>query len=429
MNDIHHYTEHRAYCRFDKHGDLEKVVTITHDGRGASLVTFKRSLLEKYLAASDSALVRMFDFQLVRDKQIRSWPDTPENVFVQNPIFYRQKIDPGKAAYTRGVQIILPARPKAAIFSAIKKGHGEDDRYVDFLAHDFRNDVVTSISTDPQATTNYFQADSNSLPYETSPAFFKSEVLVKYKNDTDKYAIEERNIYCRGAWMLRGYDVNKAGQIHVYICDFQNLPYEEQLYWKSFNEHPKSGISERAMRNDFCGQWFYYTDPLQRIKNILEDWKKSNTTWWKLRDPVLVRRVAVPRTDSLDEWAREFKNLSMLVIEGFDNKVIHHRLKEMKLQWESDEKSLVLLERILSGSPANGSERKLNGLRLVQRIRSKIDAHARGGEASGIADRAIREHGSYSTHFEAVCLQIESELKSIEHAFNVVLEEQTETTS
>ena len=288
---------------------------------------------------------------------------------------------------------------------------------------------MTSISTDPQATTNYFQAESNSLPYETSPAFFKPKVLAKYKNDTDKYAIEDRSIYCRGAWRLRGYDVNEAEQIHVYICDLQNLPYEEQLYWRSFNEPCKAGISERAMRNDFCGQWFDYTDPLQQVKRILEGWEKLNTTWWKLRDPALVRRVAVPRTDSRDEWAREFKNLAMLVIEGFDTKVIHRRLKEMKLQWKSDEKSLVLLERILSGLPANGSDRKLDGLRSVQLIRSKIDAHARGGEASDIAAHAIREHGSYSAHFDAVCLKIESELKSIEHAFNVAIGEQTETTS
>lgn len=183
------------------------------------------------------------------------------------------------------------------------------------------------------------------------------------------------------------------------------------------------------MRNDFCGQWFDYADPLQQVKRILEGWEKPNTTWWKLRDPALVRRVAVPRTDSRDEWAREFKNLAMLVIEGFNTKAIHRRLKEMKLQWKSDEKSLVLLERILSNSPANDSDRKLDGLRAVQLIRSKIDAHARGEKSRDIEAQAIREYGSYSAHFEAVCLKVVHELKAIENAFNVAIGEQTETTS
>ena len=60
--------------------------------------------------------------------------------------------------------------------------------YVKFLAHDWRNRRITKISTDPNATTNYFVAHENSLPFETSPAFFRPEVLLKYKADQDKYA-------------------------------------------------------------------------------------------------------------------------------------------------------------------------------------------------------------------------------------------------
>jgi hypothetical protein len=43
-------------------------------------------------------------------------------------------------------------------------------------------------------------------------------------------------IDCRGGWSLRDFDTNEAGQVHAYICDLRNLPYQEQLYWKSFNE-------------------------------------------------------------------------------------------------------------------------------------------------------------------------------------------------
>ena len=311
----------------------------------------------------------------------------------------------------------------------MRKWQREHENYVDFLADDFRNRKVVDISTDPHATTNYFQTQGNSLPFEMSPVFFKPEVLAKYKNDTDKYAIEDRSIYCRGAWRLRGYDVNESGQVHAYICGLRNLPYEEQLYWKSFNERPKSCISERAMKNDFYGQWFDGSDPLQQIKCILERWKELNTSWWKLRDPALVRRAAVPRTDSVDEWAKEFKNLAMLVIEGFELTEIRLRLAEMKLQWKRNEKSLALLERVLSGSPTNSGDQKLDGLRSAQLIRSKVDAHARGEGAADIAARAIRKHGSYSAHFEAVCLKIESELQAIEHVFNIAAGERTETTS
>ena len=419
LTDIHHLPEYSAYCRFDEHGDREHVVTISTKTPLADiyLVTFKREPLEEYLAASRSVLVRMFDLMLLRFSEFRRWPDGPEDVIKRNSIFYRQKIDPGKAAYTRGAQIVRPVRPDTTIFSAIKHGGRERKQYVEFTAWDFRNQRVSTISTDPQSTTSYFETKGNSLPFATSPAFFKPEVLAKYKSDSEKYAIEGDYIRCRGGWTLRHYDVNEAGQIHAYICDLRDIPYSEQLYWKSFNEQPKAGISERAFKTHFKGEPVDPTDPLVRIKQILGRWEESDVSWWKLRDPESNRRVTTPLTGSIDEWAQELKNLSTYIIEGFEIKAIRTKLEEMGLALGTEEKSLALLERILCGAVPIGNAQKLVGLRLVQRVRSKVGAHARGSEAQGIAVGAIREHGSYTAHFEDVCRTITGELAYIEQVF------------
>jgi hypothetical protein len=151
-------------------------------------------------------------------------------------------------------------------FSREKRGwfDKKDKKYVEFIAYDWRNDGITAISTDPSATTNYFNANDNSLPYELSPAFFKPEVLLKYKADRDKYTVSERDVYCRSAWCLKGIDVNEAGQVHAYICDLRDLPYAEQLHWFSFNEPPKASISKRAIANDFQGRWVTFMEPLRK---------------------------------------------------------------------------------------------------------------------------------------------------------------------
>ena len=66
ITEIHFLREHDAYCRFDKHGDLEHVVSLTTKSpQEVSLVTFKRDPLEEYLAANSSVLVRMFDFNTI----------------------------------------------------------------------------------------------------------------------------------------------------------------------------------------------------------------------------------------------------------------------------------------------------------------------------------------------------------------------------
>ena len=143
LTDIHHLHERGAYCRFNEHGDWDYVVTISEKvgHEDLSLVTFKREPLEEYLAASRSVLVMMFDFTLLRFGRFRRWPDSPEDVIKCKPIFYRQKIDPGKASYTRGAQIIRPSRSNTAIFSAMKHGGREGNQHVEFTAWDFRTNA------------------------------------------------------------------------------------------------------------------------------------------------------------------------------------------------------------------------------------------------------------------------------------------------
>ncbi|MCR1084564.1 hypothetical protein [Escherichia coli] len=64
-----------------------------------------------------------------------------------------------------------------------------------------------------------------------------------------------KSIACRNAWYLKSMILIKARQVHVYIIgDLAHLPYEEQLYWQTFNEWPKGTISKRAFQTDIVGE-------------------------------------------------------------------------------------------------------------------------------------------------------------------------------
>lgn len=423
LTGIHWRSEQRAYCRFDEHGDIDHVVSITskEDGQGVTLVSFKREPLEHYLAASDSALIRMFDFTLLRRESFSRWPDGAEDIFDESDdFFYRQKIAAGHAAYTRGVQIVRPTRSQPEIFSSMMDDWSgrRDKQYVEFIAYDWRNKHVTKISTDPAATTNYFEAKGNSLPFELSPAFFRPEALLKYKGDRDKYTIGPRDIHCRAAWSLRGYDVNEAGQVHAYICDLRNLPHSEQLHWASYNEAPKASISERALVNDFKGEWSLHNDPLQDVLSITRRWADKNVPWWKLREKTLLERASTPRTASRDEWAEAFMDLSKLIIEGFDVKAIRAKLGEAKLAFEKDDKSLALIEKLLTGYSNSIDAQRLEGLRTVQLIRTKVKGHSGGSEAAELAQDALKQHETFAAHFDHICEIVANELERIERLFS-----------
>ena len=423
LEDVHWRRQHGSYCRFDGHGDLDHVVSITaRNDDKVSLVSFQREPLEVYLAASNQVLVQLFDFTLLDRSLFTSWGDKPEHLIVEsNDLFYRQKVS-GPAAYTRGVQIIRPSRSKADILSAKQASwRGDDNKeYAEFIAYDWRNKRVTKISTAPSATTNYFVAHENELPFELSPAFFRPEVLLKYKTDRDKYQVTDRDISCRAAWHLRGVDVNEAGQVHAYICDLRKLPYSEQLHWLSYNQEPKAQISRRAIENDFQGRWTSFVDPLNEVRHRVRKWNDASPPWWRPRDEEAMSHVCVPHTSSRDEWAEAFLDLTKLVHEGFQVKPLRKKLAERDVPFDNDERSLVLLEKLMNCVAHESDDPiRLDGLRMAQLIRTKSKSHTSGSEAEELARLALQQHETFANHFRHICHQMHREMVVIEETLNV----------
>lgn len=188
--EIHWREERRAYCRLDENGDLEPVVSITsRNGRDkATLVTCLREPLEQFLAATKTTLVQFFDFTMVNHGRFKSWGAISRERKSETPnIHYYQFIHPDGHAFSKGVQFIRTLTPGEELLASIRdpRSRRRNQKYETFIAYDWRNDRIGEISTDPEYTTNYFAAEVNSLPFETSPAFFRPEVLTKYKADRD----------------------------------------------------------------------------------------------------------------------------------------------------------------------------------------------------------------------------------------------------
>ena len=422
--------EQRAYCRIDDNGDFEPVVSITNreDMAKTTLITCKREPLEQYVAATGSTLVRFFDFMMIRKGTFHSWDGGVRERKVESKhLFYDQCIHPEGHAWTRGTQILPVTTRREDLFRSITEtpSRRTGRQYATLIIYDWRNKKIGEVSTDPEHTTNYFNVRGNSLPYETSPAFFRPEVLSKYKTDRDKYTLDEegRYISCRGAWYLKSYDINEAGQIHAYICDLRHLPYQEQLHWKSCNEEPKASISERAYENDFRGTWSSHITPLERVLHTLRNWATQDIDWWCIRDESLLVRVNTPITNSKDEWGQSFLELSKAVIENFRTEPIRASLTQQNIDFEKNHRTLTLLEKLLQSRDAGNDPRTiLEGLKQAQLIRSKVQSHNTGTEAEQIGRDALLKHGTYREHFENVCTQIANELEKIEEAFRAIQE-------
>ena len=200
---LHYLDQRHAYRRLDEHGDVEDVIRIIEvpgkgEQFGLNVITFNRDLLDEYLALTDSVIVRTFDFTRYRPGDFHGWGAAHEAQFQSiGDMYHRSHVEPGYASYSRGLQLVRSLATKEQIIRRYDHTQSKKDRrYASFIAHDWKNNVIREISCAPDATANYFT--ESGLPFELSPAFFKPEVLLKYKADSDKHRLVGRSISCRG---------------------------------------------------------------------------------------------------------------------------------------------------------------------------------------------------------------------------------------
>jgi hypothetical protein len=421
--DLHFVTHKNAYCRLDKHGDLEEVIRITEipaekGGWGGKVVTLDHRLLDDYMLLTDSVLVRLFDFTRIDPSNFPGWGNHRKQRSVTNEEYgYRITVEAGVGSYMRGVQLVRSKATMAEFHHRLAHQY-EETQYASFIAHDWKNGKISEISCGPGHTANYFT--KSDLPFEITPAFFRPEVLGKYKSDPKKYRLEERSIRCRGSWHLQTYDINDAGQVHTYLIYLRNLPYEEQMYWKSFNEPPQAPISKRAITTDMDGNFYTEFNALQSAKGIARKLMEQGVLWWSLRGADLLDNVHYPATASGDEWADELMALDKLLVEGFEEKWLRKKAIELGQTPLANDRSLALVAKCLLGLgfDAEHANDTVSPLRTLHYLRTKLKGHAGGNEADSIRKTELAKHGSFRKHFEILCGDCDMAMQRIAEALS-----------
>lgn len=344
--------EANAYCKLNENGDVEPVIRLFDlskqiDQRSAMLVTINAEQLHRYMAVTETALMTRFDFTRCTSGSFLGWNDDHQRDEInEDDLFYHTGIQ-ANGSYANGAMITRSVLSKQMLIDRANRRWNDDGKvYAIFKAHDWKNNRLAEISCAPTALASYFDKDSD-LPFQVTPAFFRPEVLQKYKADLDKYQLEHRSINSRGGWYLKSYDVNEEGQVHAYLCDLAKLPHSEQLYWQSFNEWPKGPISSRAFQTDFEGTWSTIPDPLVDLKHEIAKLDKSKPYYWQPRGETIAAAVHYPVTDSTEEWSNAILALDQLIVEGFAIQPLRERLKTFNRQFEPQWQSLKLLKEVL----------------------------------------------------------------------------------
>lgn len=406
--DLYWMDEEKAFCRLNADGDVAPIIRVrdlnTHSGNvGDVLVTIDAEQLHRYMAVTEMALVMKFDFTRFRPGSFFGFHKQVHSDVSENDLFYHSGVQ-DNGSYANGVLIVRPVLTKDMLIATANQSWSDDGKqYAIFKAQDWKNNRLAEISCAPSALASYFEKDSD-LPYQVTPAFFRPDVLQKYKANPEKYRLEHRSISARGGWYLKSYDVNKAGQVHAYLYDLAKLPYTEQLYWLSFNEWPKASISHRAFETDIKGDFSSQPDPLLDLKYEISKLDNVPPDWWHPRDEGLAATVHYPLTASPEEWSNAILALDQLVIEGFVTKTLRAHLSATGATVDKQWQSLKLLSELLptKGLDVDETTAIMDPLRQLHHLRSKVKGHAAPKEKAELIKQAKVEHGSLTVHFRAL---------------------------
>lgn len=380
--DLHWMAEKAAFCTLNDVGDVEERIVIV-DEEDFAAILFQNDELEKYLLYREHFLCRFVEVKRAMPKA--NWTDREGR---KDPIY---KSTGDRNSWIRSWPTI--GADLSAAFDFVKASHillpnrtieeleNKEDKHETFVIHDWKNGKVVECSCERSALNSYFE--DTGKPFETSPAFFKPDVLLKYKSEPEKYELRERSIYCRGAWSLQTYDINEEGQVHTYICYLRHLPYREQLHWKQYNEPPKGKIAERAFKTDFEAQWVDEYNPLQLIKGHFQKFPNLSTpdgskAIWKPKEDLemLLGKLHYVSAGKVSEYKDFLMALTILVVDGLDSACLKSLVKGHP-KYTDQMGSLGCLKLLLLqlGLNEEAADSVSAPLRALQTKRSKYGGH------------------------------------------------------
>ncbi len=416
--EVYWLDEESAYCRLNDDGDIVPIIHVRdiseHTGeKNDILVTIDAHQLHRYMAVTETALAMKFNFTRYASG-FMGWDGAQRTSISGGDLFHNSGVQ-AHASFISGMYILRPLLTQDLLIAEHRRDWiGEGKQYATFKAHDGKNDCLAEISCAPSALASYFEKESP-LPFQITPAFFKPEVLQRYKADPDKYRLEHRSITSRAGWSLQTYDVNEAGQVHTYLHYLGDLPYSEQLYWQSFSEWPKAPISKRAFETDIKGDFSTVLDPLVDLKYKITKLDKLAPDYWHPRGEELAGVVHYPLTATTEEWASAILALDQLVVEGFAKRRLRQRATAAGRVVDKQWGSLKLIEECLLGAGMDEEDADdiLKPFRQLHYLRSKVKGHAAELDKAALVKQAKIDHRSLPSHFRALTATVQSSLDRV----------------
>lgn len=421
---LHWTPERRAWCRFNEDKDVEDVINWYNDEFDksecdSSIVVMDREALDRYMTATDTVLIQMFDSALLPSEttlgpvtdQVDDKRHDATSTFER---YYERHVNECGSRY-RGIQIMRSRYSARELGEKMDTEQRPTRQFETFLIGNTNGETIGEASCDRNSLRNLYDKTSDK-PSEMSLVFFKPSVLDRYKSDPDKYKLTSRQISPRrGGMLLKTYHVNRANQVVTYLYYLGLLPYDEQRYWKSYNERPKDGISNEAFSTDFMGMPFKGPNALRDLRRLVER-RLANVEWYRTPSSDLLDELSLPISDSKKQWNEAIGLLCKIVNDRLDKSYFRRAADTSGNR--TDEKNWGSIrwmqEALVEVGEDEGRSREVaEPFRDLQKLRSKLYAHDSGPKKAALYESLLRKHGRPREHVEDLCERLHTSLECL----------------
>lgn len=259
----------------------------------------------------------------------------------------------------------------------------KENKFVEYIINVDDDGNQISFTSNPEELSNNFSSKKNTPDYLTA-IFFKKEVLDKYYNQPSKYSISSSMLSCGSLWSIY-IDNNQDNIVCVWLGDLgSSLPYEEQLYWRSFNIEPVGSISKTYYEQQILANFTEsnHSEHIFKHKyNQLAEISEEKLGWKFLlplskEDEHYLSSLRIPSTNEQKNFDELVLSLTKIIIDSLNEKELNKFIKTAEIK--DIKGSIARLQKVLEYEQITYDDNYIIFLRNIQNLRSSSSAHRKG---------------------------------------------------
>ena len=392
FHDLYHDRKTDKYIKIDDAGNEETVAIVTHDE-----VQIRLKEIRQFLAIKEMYLSILFEFNEYSTYTLEELglSEIKQREFKRKGLMcwgYDRLNTPNRKfrsdSRLRGRRLIEPLPKSKSGFGAFAE---ETEQYTKFIVDVDENGDEVYHTCDPDKL-NDFSGENPNTAAKYTIVHFRKQVLNKYIDEPSKYYVKDSMVGC-GLWSMK-IDDDHRDKVCVFLRELCNLPYREQIYWRSYNIPPEGGVSESFYRRMVPGEWVNSSQPDILFKQSYEQLQKvcDECLDWQLLKPLSpedeyrFQRLRVPVNNEQSHFDDLVQDLQTILVESINVKPLKRPLPAVKKADLKCKGSIEILKEVLNFHSVEDADHQVSFLQKLQALRSEGSSHRKGRGYQKIAN-------------------------------------------